>query len=96
MIVTITECLKRLEYEESTKIPSQRRTVPTQTDIARAANMKRQAVSASIRNMEENLDSQINRRLLDVIVRELRSNGFEIELNDIIRFVDEANKPEKT
>lgn len=88
MIVTITECLKKLEYEESKKTPQERRDVPTITEIAKAAEMFPQSVNKSIKGMEENLDGLINRKVIDATVRVLRSKGFDVGINDVVRFVD--------
>ncbi len=78
--VLLGRYLRKLELSELDKPPSQRREVPTITELAEAAGISRVAMS-NLAN--DNLQS-VNLRTLSAVLNELRLRGFKTELTDLL------------
>ena len=81
MIITINEYFESIKQQEAEKPLAQRRSIPPQTEFARAIGVTRQAFNEWIKapNFREHY--------LDAIITKMRAYGFETDLGDLVRYV---------
>lgn len=80
IVVTLRECLTRLEAEESAKPPGQRRHVPTIPELARRVGVSR----ATLYNLAGGYVEAVNLKTLSAVLSELRRDGFDVKLTDLL------------
>lgn len=79
--VVLKEYLMQLHGIEVAKLPSQRRAVPTLTELAKITGIHR----VTLTNFANNKMKLINLATLAALLNELRRRGFECELTDLLK-----------
>jgi hypothetical protein len=87
VIVTVNECFESVIEQENQKPEAQRRSLPTQAEFARAAGVHRQAFHRWLKS------PNLNETYFDAIITKMRAYGFDIGINDLVKYVppDEAD-----
>lgn len=80
MIITLHEYFDTIKKREAEKPEAQRRSLPSQTEFARAASVTRQAFHKWFKN------PTLNDTYLDAIITKMRAYGFETNLTDLVRY----------
>ena len=78
--VVLNEYLKQLNGIEAGKLPSQRRYVPTLTELAKMTGVHR----VTLTNLANNKIKLINLATLSAVLTELRRHGFDTTLPDLL------------
>ncbi|MCG3208612.1 MAG: hypothetical protein FOGNACKC_02223 [Anaerolineae bacterium] len=80
MIITVLEHFDTIAKAESQKPEAQRRSIPSQTEFARAAGVTRQAFHKWLKN------PTLNESYLDAIITKMRAYGFDTNITDLVRY----------
>ncbi|MGB0389796.1 MAG: hypothetical protein ACPGWR_33665 [Ardenticatenaceae bacterium] len=78
--VVLNEYLKQLNGVEAAKLPSQRRTVPTLSELAKITGQHR----VTLTNLANNNIKLLNLATLSIVLNELRRRGFETSVSDLL------------
>ena len=78
--VTLQDHLKRLEVAELSKLPNNRKKIPSLPDLAEAVGVTRQAMH----NLATNRVTLVNLTILSAVLSELRRQGFPTDVSDVL------------
>jgi len=83
--VDLINYIDRLRESEAKKPLSERRYIPTYTDMAKVAGVTRQGFSGVINNHTV----AINRSVIYGAIKSLRECGFDTDFNDVLIYTDD-------
>lgn len=83
MYINLTSYLSELKAIESTRPASQRRKVPSLSEIARLAGIHQTTIS----RIAGNKVGELNLKVCDVAITELRRRGFPADVSNILVYI---------
>ena len=88
MIVTVNEYFDTVRKQEAKRPQAQRRSIPSQTEFARAIGVTRQSFSQWLKS------PNFRESYIDTIITKMRAYGFDTELSDLVKYVPPDPYPE--